>query len=62
LAEAGKALSLKPEDADAGQLRDEAKQKLSGVHPRVVHQFHTMEFVWVPGIGRRRKRSWAKKR
>jgi formylglycine-generating enzyme required for sulfatase activity len=51
LAEAGKALSLKPGDADAQRLRDDANNKLSGLRPRLFTNTIQMEFVWVPGIG-----------
>jgi formylglycine-generating enzyme required for sulfatase activity len=51
LAQAGKALSLKADDADAKQLRDDASQKLSGAHARSFTNSIQMEFVWVPGAG-----------
>jgi tetratricopeptide (TPR) repeat protein len=51
VAQAGKALSLKPGDADAKQLRDDARQKLSGGHPRLFTNSIQMEFVWLPGVG-----------
>jgi formylglycine-generating enzyme required for sulfatase activity len=51
LAQADMALLLKPDDADAKQLRDGAQQKLSGVHPQSFTNSIQMEFVWVPGVG-----------
>jgi hypothetical protein len=51
LAQSEKALVLKPDDADARQLRDEAKNKLSGARPRLFTNSIKMEFVWVPGLG-----------
>jgi formylglycine-generating enzyme required for sulfatase activity len=51
LAQAGKALLLKPDDGDARQLRDNAKQKLSGgVPPHLFTNSIGMEFVWVPDV------------
>ena len=51
LAQAGKALLLKPDDVDARQLRDNAKQKLGGgVAPHLFTNSIGMEFVWVPDV------------
>jgi tetratricopeptide (TPR) repeat protein len=51
LEEAAKALALKPDDADAKELRDVAKQKLSGAHAQSFTNSIQMVFVWVPGVG-----------
>jgi formylglycine-generating enzyme required for sulfatase activity len=51
LTHAGEALALKPNDANARQLQDDAKQKLSSVHPQAFTNSIQMEFVWVPGLG-----------
>ena len=51
LAQAEKALLLKPDDADAKQLRDEATNKQSGARPQLFTNSIKMEFVWVPALG-----------
>ncbi|HXR07443.1 MAG TPA: SUMF1/EgtB/PvdO family nonheme iron enzyme [Candidatus Acidoferrum sp.] len=51
LAQAGKALLLKPDDGDAKKLRDDAKQKLGGGGPpQLFTNSIGMEFVWVPDV------------